>query len=89
MRQSSYHDFYQLTFGNHTPNSICTKNFPLNKVGIIFLDQIAAVLPVELAVGTAVQVVEAAGGEFGVGFVALVGNVQGLDDGEQELVLFF
>ena len=46
-------------------------------------------MPVEFAVGTAAQVVEAAGGEFRVAVVALVGNVQGLDDGQQELALFF
>ena len=65
------------------------RDFLLHIVRIIFLDQVAAVLPVELAVGPAAQVVEAAGGEFTVGLVALVGNIQGLDDGEQELVLFF
>jgi len=46
-------------------------------------------LPVELAVGPAAQTVEAAGGEFGVGLVVLVGNIQGLDVGQQELALFF
>ena len=49
--------------------------FNLYKVAIIFLNQITTILPVELAVGTTAQVVEATGGKLGVALVELVGNV--------------